>query len=278
MVRITKSLQLLAAIWALLGASPQDANQTINIGLAPDGMTQGERAPLREYLTKAMGRPVNLMVPDRYSDAAARLADGSYDFACLGGLTYVKAHAANGVIPLVQRTSDRKHHSVFITGTNSPIRSLRDLKGRQFAFGDIYSTSGHLIPDRELRQAGVNPETDLLFRYSGSHPVTAALVEAGVVEAGALDETIFRSMVAGRKIDGKKVRIFYTSEPFVDWLYVARRNLPLAEQEKFARALLALKEGETDAVLKVLGARQFVRANDEEYAGIRRMATELGLF
>lgn len=278
MVRITKSLQLLAAIWALLGASPQDADQAINIGLAPDGMTQAERAPLREYLTKAMGRPVNLMVPDRYSDAVARLADGSYDFACLGALTYVRAHASNGVIPLVQRTSDRKYHSVFITGTDSPIHSLRDLTGKQFAFGDIYSTSGHLIPDRELRKAGVNPETDLLFRYSGSHPVTAALVEAGVVDAGALDETIFRSMVAGRKIDGKKVRIFYTSEPFVDWLYVARRSLPVEEQEKFARALLALKEGETDAVLKLLGAKQFVRANDEEYAGIRRMAKELGLF
>jgi phosphonate transport system substrate-binding protein len=278
MVRITKSVQLLAAIWALFGASPQDADEAINIGLAPDGLTQQERAPLREYLTKAMGHPVNLMVPDRYSDAVARLADGSYDFACLGGLTYVRAHASNGVIPLVQRTSDRQYHSVFITGTDSQIHSLRDLKGKRFAFGDIYSTSGHLIPDRELRQAGVNPETDLLFRYSGSHPVTAALVEAGVVEAGALDETIFRSMVTGRKIDGKKVRIFYTSEPFVDWLYVARRGLPVAEQEKFARALLALKEGENDAVLKVLGARQFVRANDEEYAGIRRMAKELGLF
>jgi phosphonate transport system substrate-binding protein len=278
MVRITKSVQLLAAIWALLGAWPQDADKAINIGLAPDGRAQEERAPLREYLTKAMGRPVNLMVPDRYSDAVARLADGSYDFACLGGLTYVRAHASDGVIALIQRTSDRIHHSVFITGADSPIHSLRDLRGKQFAFGDIYSTSGHLIPDRELRQAGINPETDLLFRYSGSHPVTAALVEAGVVDAGALDETIFHSMVTGRKIDGKKVRIFYTSEPFVDWLYVARRGLPVADQEKFARALLALKEGENDAVLKLLGASQFVRANDEEYAGIRRMAKELGLF
>ncbi len=224
-----------------------------------------------------MGRPVNLQVPESYRDTIAHLADGSYDFAWLGGVSYIRAHASNGAIPLVQRTSDRQNRSVFITGAGSSIYSLKDLKGKQFAFGDIYSTAGHLMPDLELREAGINPDTDLKFRYSGSHPLTATLVEAGVVDAGAMDETVFRTMITARKLDSQKVRIFYTSGRFVDWVFVARRDVPRAEREKFATALLALKQGENDAVLKVLGATQFVPANDEEYATIRRIAKELGL-
>ena len=91
---------------------------------------------------------------------------------------------------LVQRISDLQFHSVFITRAGSPINSLRDLMGKQFAFGDINSASAHLIPYRELKQAGINPDTDLKFRYNGNHPATAALVETGAVDAGALDETV----------------------------------------------------------------------------------------
>jgi len=275
---VKNCFQLLLAVGALLGGAPHAADKPIIVGLFADGLTQEERAPLREYLIKAMGRPVNLEVPERYKDTVAHLADGSYDFAWLGGVTYIRAHASDGVIPLVQRTSDRQNHSVFITEAGSSIHSLSDLKARQFAFGDIYSTSGHVIPDRELRDAGINPDTDLKFRYSGSHPLTATLVETGVVDAGAMDETIFRSMATARKIDAKKIRVFHTTGPFVDWVYVARRDVPVAEREKFAAALLALKQGEDDAVLKVLGATQFVRVNDEEYAALRRIAKQLGLF
>ena len=266
------------AIGVLLGASLYGDDRPITVGLVLDGLTQAEREPLRAYLTKAMGRPVNLVAPDVYSETVARLADGSYDFACLGALMYVRAHAKYGVIPLVRRSSDLQFHLVFITGAGSSIDSLRDLLGKQFAFGDINSASAHLIPYRELKQAGIDPETDLKLRYSGSHVATAAMVESGVVDAGVLDETIFSSLISGGKLDSKKVRVFYTSKPFVDYVYVARKDVPEAERERFARALLALKEGKDDPVLKILRAKQFVVATDQEYASIRQIAKEMKMF
>jgi len=268
----------LAAICVLVSASLYGADKPITVGLILDGLTQAEREPLRAYLAKAMGRPVNLATSDLHSETVARLAGGSYDFACLGALMYIRSHAKYGVIPLVQRSSGLHLHSVFITGTGSSIHSLRDLKGRQFAFGDINGTSTHLIPYRELKQEGINPETDLKVRYSGSNPATAVLVESGVVDAGALDETIFDALISDGKLDGKKVRVFYTSRPFVSYVYIARKDVPEAERERFARALLALKEGTDDAVLRVLRAKEFVRANDGEYATIRQIARELKMF
>ena len=142
------------------------------------------------------------------------------------------------------------------------------MKGKTFAFGDVNSASGHLIPYRDLKEAGINPATDLTVRYSGAHPMTAALVESGSVDAGAMDETVLNSMISSGKIDKEKVRIFHTTKPFVDYVYVARKGVPEAQREKFVHALLSLKEGENDSVLKVLRAKQFVVANDEEYAKV----------
>jgi phosphonate transport system substrate-binding protein len=263
----------------LVGSLPFSAGEKgITLALIPDGLSPQERVPLQDYLTQQMGGDVRLFMPESYNAAMDGLAGGSIDFACLGALTYVRAHAKIGVVPLVQRTTDLQFHSVFITGSHTPIRTLRDLKGKKFAFGDINSASAHLIPYRELKQAGINPETDLEFRYSGGHPLTVKLVETGIVDAGAVDETVYNSMVSSGKIDGKKVRVFYTSQPFVDYVYVARKGVPEAEREKFAAALLGLKEGKNNGVLKVLRASKFVKANDEEYAALRQVAHELKMF
>jgi phosphonate transport system substrate-binding protein len=271
-------LAVLAVLCALATPLLRSANESITVGLVPDGLSPEDRAPLRDYLTKAIGRPVKLVAPDRYAETAAHLEDGSFDFACLGALMYVRSHAKQGVIPLVQRSSDLQFHTVFITGSSSGINSLQDLKGKRFAFGDVNSTSGHLIPYRELKEAGINPDTDLKTQYSGAHTVTAAMVETGAVDAGALDESVLSTMMNSGKISSIKVRIFYTSKPFVDYVFVARKGVPEAEREKFSRALLDLKEGQDDAVLKILRGKKFVAANDQEYESTRKIAKELNLF
>ena len=277
-MRLLTRCTTLAAICVLASATLHAADKPITVALVFDGLTQEEREPLRAYLTKAMGRPVNLAAPDLYSETVARLADGSFDFACLGALMYVRAHAKYGVIPLVQRTSDLHFHALFITGAGSPIHSLSDLKGKQFAFGDIGAAGAHLIAYRELMQAGINPETDLQTRFSGSHVATAALVQDGIVDAGAVDETVFASLLGNGKVDSKKIRVFSSSEPYVGCVYVARKDVPEAVRERFARALLSLKEGKDDSVLAVIRAQQFVVANDQEYATIRQMAHQLKMF
>jgi phosphonate transport system substrate-binding protein len=273
-----KTAALLVVMFILAGTSVYGADRPITIGVVLDGSNQEDRAPLQAYLTKAMGRPVIVASPDTYGATVAALADGSYDFACLGALVYIRAHAKYGVIPLVQRATDLQYHTVFITASGSSIYSLRDLKGKQLAFGDIDSTSAHLMAYRELKQVGINPKTDLKYRYTGSHLATAALVADGVVDAGAIDSSVFDFLISGGKLDSRKVRVFYTSEPYLDYVWVARKDVSEAERERFARSLLALKQGKDDRVLKILRADKFVVANDEEYAITRRIAHELAMF
>ena len=253
------------------------ADKPITVALIPDGLTQQDRLPLQTYLSERLGHEVRVYVPNSYKDAVDGLSEGTVDFACLGALMYVRAKAKLGVIPLVQRSTDLQFHSVFITNSGS-IHTLRDLKGKKFAFGDINSASAHLMPYVELKHAGLNPDTDFQFRYSGAHDITIKLVESGIVDAGVTDETVFTSMVGSGKIDHNKVRAFYTSKAYVDYAYVARKGVSDAIREKFVEAFLELKEGKDDQVLKILRANHYVKVNDEEYASLRQVARELNMF
>jgi phosphonate transport system substrate-binding protein len=220
---------------------------------------------------------VKLVTLNSYTTTLDSLASGSVDFACLGAVTYVRGRARLGLIPLVQRESDLQFHSLIIANSSKSIYSLSDLKGKQFAFGDINSTSGHVIPYLEMKRAGLNPDADFQVRYSGEHSATVKLVEMGIVDAGAVDESVFNAMIKDGRADRNRLRVIHTSQPFVDYVYVARRGMSDSDKEKFAAALLALKEGKNDDVLKLLRASKFVKANDGEYSAIREAAQQLKL-
>lgn len=269
--------------FGLAGATQAMAGQTpIRIGMVPDaGATQvsvEQKAPLRAYLEKALGRPVKLIIPTNYNATVEGLGNGSLDVAYLGGLTYVKAHARYGAIPLVQRATDRQFHALFITQANSPIKTLADLKGKTFAFGDINSTSGHLMPYYAMKKAGIDPNKDLKFRYTGSHAATIKAVESGAVNAGACDQTVYKQMTHDGAVNPAKMRVFYTTKPFVDYVWAARANLDAATRKAIIKAFLDLKPGKDDKILAILRGHKFVLANNAEYNAIRTVAKDLKLF
>src|SRR5579872_394072 len=267
-----------ALLAAILPPAARAAGEAIRVGMIPDaGATQvsiDEKRPLQSYLAKHVGRNVELVIPTNYNATVEALGNGSLDFAYLGALTYVKAHERYGVLPLVQRTADQQFHSLFITAADSSIKGLADLKGKNFAFGDINSTSGHLMPDLALRKAGIDPDKDFKFRYTGSHAATAKAVESGVADAGALDETVYKQMTAKGDVNPAKVRVFYTTPEFVDYVWVARKDVDQKLGERFANAFLILQQPQNAQVLDILRGDKFVRATDVEYDTIRQVAKQ----
>ncbi len=266
----------------LCGAGQATAAEPLRIGMVPDsGATQvsvEEKAPLQKYLEHELGRPVALIIPTNYNATVEGIGNGSLDIAYFGGLTYVKAHARYGAVPLVQRDVDRQFHALFITREGSGITSLKQLVGKTFCFGDINSTSGHLYPFLSMKQAGISPDKSLKsFRYTGSHMATVQAVALGACDAGALDETVFRAAVAEGKVPGGKLAVVYTTPPFADYVWAARKNLPPADVQAFDNALLRLQPGHDDQILDILRGKHFVRADNAEYGDVERVARELGL-
>jgi phosphonate transport system substrate-binding protein len=238
-----------------------------------------ESQPLVDYLQRETGAKVELSIPTNYAAVVEATGNDQVDIAHFGGFTYVQAARRFGVRPLVQRDRDRNFHSVFLTHPASGIDNLGDLKGRTFAFGDVNSTSGHLMPEYFMRQSGVDLEVITKAVYTGGHDATALAVANKKVDAGAMDELVFDRMTKEGKLAPESVRVFYTTPPYFDYVWAARKNLDPKLADAFASALLKLDaaNAEHKRVLDILSATKYVRAHDGDYDKLRQAATDAGL-
>lgn len=237
-----------------------------------------ENQPLLAYWQKQTGQTPELTIPTSYAAVVEALANNKVDIAYLGGFTYVQASARASVKPLVQRTIDQQFHSVFITPTNSKIHSLADLHGH-FVFGDVNSTSGHLMPLYYMQQEKVDPEVIKNASYSGAHDATALAVANGKAEAGAMDEQVYKKMLANGQLKPETVRVFYTTPPFFDYVWVSNKNLDPKIADSFAAAMKSLSPDNPDqkALLDLLSSKGYLTANDADYGKLREAAQSAGL-
>jgi phosphonate transport system substrate-binding protein len=220
-----------------------------------------------------------LVVPTNYAAVVEAIANDRVDIAYLGGFTFVQASRRAGVQPLVQRERDQNFHSVFITQLGSGINTLADLKGHSFAFGDVNSTSGHLMPAYYMRAAGIDPGALSKTLYTGGHDATALAVANRKVDAGAMDELVLDNMLKSGKVAASQVKVLYTTPAFFDYVWAARKGLDQKLNNGFAVAFLKLdaSNAENKVLLDLLNATKYVRAQDANYDKLRQAARAEGL-
>jgi len=272
---------LLVSVAAPAAAAPESLRISAIPDESPTELIRKFR-PLTDYLSKEVGIPVKFIPLVDYAATVEALAAGKVDLVWYGGFTHVQARlrTKNRAIPLVMRRRDLAFRSKFITYKGSGIKSLRDLKGKTLAFGSVSSTSGHLMPRYFLKQAGIIPERDLKkFSFSGAHDATAKWVEAGKVEAGALNEAVWEKLVKSKKVDTGKVVVFYTTPPYVDYNWTARADLDRKTLSRLAGAFLKL-DAANPAHKKILAlqrAEGYILAFPDDFDGIRSAARDAKL-
>ena len=238
--------------------------------------------PLAKYLEKRLGMPVEFTPVSDYPAAVEALVGKKVDLVWFGGFTHVQASLRSGgkVVPIAQREEDTRFQSVFIAKTDSGIRTLADMKGRQVSFGSQSSTSGHLMPRSFLLQAGLNPEKDFRrIAYSGAHDATIASVVSGKVDAAALDITVWRKFVGEGKVDTKAVDVFYTTPPYFNYNWTVHADMPAALRERVTKALLDLSPdtAEGKEILQLNRATRYIPRRAENYKGLEAAARSAGL-
>jgi phosphonate transport system substrate-binding protein len=279
---MTVSCRVVLACCFLLSARAGAADAPLRVSMIPTtdpSRMIRDAEPLVARLEKATGRKVTLTIPQNYAAVVEALVQGQVDVAHLGGFTFVQANKRAGAVPLVQRDRDRAFHSKFITARDD-LRSLGDLKGKRFAFGDVNSTSGHLMPAYFMRKEGVDPSVVDQAIYTGGHDATALAVAERRVDAGALDEAVWERLTKEGKVDPSKVRVFWTTPPFVDYVWVARKELDPAVARKVAEAFLGLdpNKAEDRPTLELLSAKgRYVAVDAAAYGPLREAAVREGL-
>lgn len=273
-----RSLALAAGVALSLSAVMVHAADVLRVSAIPDeAPTELLRKfePLGKYLEKQLGMEVKFVPVSDYAAVVEALASDRLDLAWLGGFTFVQTRLKTGnAIPLVQREQDRQFTSKFITADPN-VHSLKDLKGKTFAFGSVSSTSGSLMPRYFMLQDGIKPE-EYFSRvgYSGAHDATVAWVQAGKVDAGVLNASVWQKLVDAGKVDTNKVKVFATTPAYFDYNWTVRGDLDPALAAKIKTAFLALDPAkpEDKKILDLQAASRFVETSPENYKSIEQAA------
>ena len=114
--------------------------------------------------------------------------------------------------------------------------------------------------------------------YSGAHDATIAAVASGKVQGGALNISVWEKFVADKKVDTGKVRVIFTTPPYYDYNWSVHADMPAAQREKLAAALLKLDRATPQGkeVLDLQRATRFVPTKADNYKGIEAAAKTVG--
>ena len=242
-------------------------------------------------LSKQLGVPVKYVPVTNYEAAVSAFRTGDLDLVWFGGLTGVQARLQKpGAKVLAQRDIDASFHSIFIANTRSGIapgnsqKVLTQLRGKRFTFGSQSSTSGRLMPEYFLAQAGVKPTQFAggAPGFSGSHDATIALVQSGAYDAGAVNEQVWKSSLHDGKANRAKVVAIWKTPGYPDYHWIAQPNLDqrfgAGFTTKVQRAILSWRPSnpEQKAILSLFGAQQFTGAKASDYSRIEQVGRQIG--
>jgi len=263
------------------GAAPKEeaAKASLVMAFVPSQQAQTvltSAKPIADYVAKEVGVPITAQVPTSYAAVTEAMTSGNVDIAWVGPLDYVIGHDKNGADPITKsvRKGVAGYHAFIIAKKGSGINTIKDLKGKSFAFGDAISASSNLYPKYFMKQNGIDPEKDLGKAVNISNQTAiATAVCNGVVDAGAIYDDARTNAGADTACPGimDKTQIIFTTPLIPGDPQIVRHQMNAAQKTKVHDAMIKLGTDPTMApYLKTLfSIDSTVPAADADYNEIR---------
>ena len=245
---------------------------------------------LSKELSKSLDVKVKYIPVINYVAAVTGFRTNDLDLVWFGGLSGVQARLQTpGAIVIAQRDIDKEFKSVFIVNKKLKLdlisnkNGLKKLKNLRFTFGSENSTSGRLMPEYFLNDAGIKIKDFKGKRagFSGSHDATIALVNSGAFDAGALNKQVWENNLKNNPKRTNNVNLFWITPDYVDYHWVAQGNLDNRFREGFTKELksiilnLDIKNKEHKKILDMFNAKKFIEAKSTDYKNIEAIARKL---
>jgi phosphonate transport system substrate-binding protein len=221
------------------------------------------------YLTKKLGQPVEVLVPTSYGTTAQGLISGKVHVAYMDSLPYILASQETEleILAVEKRNNKTDYNSLVLVAKDSPIKSLKDLKQKSFAFTSQTSTSGYLFPLAQLtREKLVNSTKDVdqyfsKVTYAGGYDKALAAVASGQADAAALSDYAFEGPKAdlyGDVATREKLRVLARISGVPTHLVVASKKLSPEIRKKVQSALISLGKEDPTLLASVYGAAELI--------------------
>lgn len=250
-----------------------------NISMANDELVFGSVAmdipavmhkrlkPLTKYLSKRLNKNVVLKLSPNMGAAINEAAKGTVDIAYLTPVAYLRAHD-KGNAQLIAKTVTKGKASfklVIVVKENSPIKSVQDLEGKSFAFGDERA----LLQRATVVGAGIKLNQFKEYRFIGHYDNIARAVMNNDFDAGILKDTM------AYKWEGKGLRILHSSPALPPYNIVASKNVSKTMLKELKQIFLSLDKNNPDhlKVIKAIDKKYdgFAATSDAEYDVVRKL-------
>lgn len=286
-------LLLAVALWLTAVPPAFSQNKSADRLIFGVGLYQPDREkndatyrPLADYLSKALGREIELRTVDSWEGLAKSLAAGQTDLALMGPWGYVLAnHFANAqAVATIEYQGRPEYFALMVTNPDTGITSAQDLlsekaKSWTFAFGDKGSTSGYLIPSYFFHQNNIDPERHFRRVLYTKHQAIETQVAAGQIDAGADYNRNRNAMIELGLLDAKRSVVIWESDPLPNDAFVVSEALftDAAFVERLQKALLSIESALlTNPKLLPTHYTGFVKSDNTFYKPIRDAGLALG--
>jgi len=224
-------------------------------------------SPLTTYLSEQLAMPVNLKLSPNMGAAINEISSHSVDIAYLTPVAYIKAKK-KGNAQIIAKTVTKGKASfklMVVVKEDSPLKSISDLAGKSFAFGDKRA----LLQRAALVGGGISLDKLGSYEFIGHYDKIASSVIAGYFDAGILKDTM------AYKWENKGLRILYATPDLPPYNIAVSGNINSDLAEKIRKAFLDL-DGNNPKHLNVIKALDskyngFSATNDAEYDVIRKL-------
>jgi phosphonate transport system substrate-binding protein len=275
-----RPLLLIALAAALALSTPARAEvglQKVVVALKPDKdpdqMLQ-ERKRLSDFLSKKLGRPVEVIVPLSSSVIIEGFANGTVDLGYLSATDMVVAQKKNaGQILLAGEIDGRNsYQSYWLALKEKPYSKVEDLKGKAVAFASKTSTSGYLIPVWDLKRKGLltKPDPEEFFGkgnlfYGTGYVSAVERVLNGQAEAAAVSYYVLDKDKHLTVEQRAKLKKLAEQGPVPTHVIALRSSISESDREMLRKALETMNEKENEQLRDKLFTSKLVPVNAEEH-------------
>ena len=271
-------MALAIGIFATVPAFDSQAEtRTLNMVFVPasEKGDENDYVNLIKIIEKLTGYAIKPIRVTDYNAAVEAMRAGRAQIAWFGGKTYIQAAAmadAEAFAAGVRKgDKDATYFTYFVVPVDSPLKSLRDVKGKTLALNHIGSTSGDLIPQVELAKIGLSIKDKKAFKkvfYAGSHDACLLAAINKHVDVCAMSSRNFDSRIADKTFKRKQVRIIHRSNPVPPPPLAYSKKLPVEVRRKIKQATLeAHKHGRIGGYGGEMS--HYVEVRDSDYDTLR---------
>jgi phosphonate transport system substrate-binding protein len=242
--------------------------------LSPKGTFESYES-LQDYLSMRLQRPVELVQRANYLETNQLLESGEVEvaFVCTGAYILGERDFGMEILVVPEVNGEAAYHSWLLVPANSPASSMKDLRGKTFAFTDPLSHTGRIYPTYLVQQLGEQPEEFFgkIF-YTYSHDAAILAVAEGLADGAAIDNLIYLYLLDRDPEVESRVRIIHKSEPFgMPPVVVSAHIRPQLKAELRDLFLTMHEDEEGRNVLYTLGIDRFVNIGKEAYDSVRAL-------